>query len=308
MLWSVLTTSPSSPTRTLTAYSSAPRRTSSASSWPSLMIRRLSASACWVSPRSSIRNAACSWARATIRSASSCAFSMIRSPSELIRFAARTSSGTATRSSSMRPSAAAWSMTTLLVRGRRRPFAMIDSRRSTRKMMSIGVPSGGGRPGRRVVGRDYRTAPRRLSAMFGERRGADRAAALWFAWRVKRRLETPEAPSWTVRRAKRRLMATDAADPGIEGDAWHVVWAIRRRTGCLRATSRPADRAIRTLGTWGEPTANPFSRGRSLIRNLERLAFELTEERALVGRLARPAFNRAEEQANVGAEGPLVRR
>jgi hypothetical protein len=33
---------------------------------------------------------------------------------------------------------------------------MIDSRRSTRKMMSIGVASGGGRPGRRVVGRDYR--------------------------------------------------------------------------------------------------------------------------------------------------------
>ena len=32
MLWRVLTTSPSSPTRTLTAYSSAPRRTSSASS------------------------------------------------------------------------------------------------------------------------------------------------------------------------------------------------------------------------------------------------------------------------------------
>ena len=118
MLWSVLTTSPSSPTRTLTAYSSAPRRTSSAPSCASPMIRRLSASACWVSPRSSIRNAACSWARATIRSASSWAFSMIRSPSELIRFAARTSSGTATRSSSMRPSAAAWSMTTLFVEGK----------------------------------------------------------------------------------------------------------------------------------------------------------------------------------------------
>src|SRR6185369_9500267 len=106
MLWRVLTTSPSSPTRTLTAYSSAPRRTSSASASESAMMRRLSASACWVSPRSSMRNAACSWARATIRSASSWAFSMIRSPSELMRFAARTSSGTATRSSSMRPSAA----------------------------------------------------------------------------------------------------------------------------------------------------------------------------------------------------------
>jgi hypothetical protein len=70
------------------------------------MIRRLSASACWVSPRSSIRKAACSCALATMRSASSWAFSMIRSPSELIRFAARTSSGTATRSSSIRPSAA----------------------------------------------------------------------------------------------------------------------------------------------------------------------------------------------------------
>jgi hypothetical protein len=104
-------------------------------------MRRLSASACCVSPRSSMRNAACSWARATIRSASSWAFSMIRSPSELIRFAARTSSGTATRSSSMRPSAAVWSTTTLFVRGRRLPLAMIDSRRSTRKMMSIGMPS-----------------------------------------------------------------------------------------------------------------------------------------------------------------------
>ncbi len=107
-----------------------------------------------------MRNAACSWARATIRSASSWAFSMIRSPSELMRFAARTSSGTATRSSSMRPSAAAWSMTTLFVRGSRLPFAMIDSRRSTRKMMSIWYPPATRRPGRRVVGRDYRTVPR----------------------------------------------------------------------------------------------------------------------------------------------------
>ena len=64
MLWSVLTTSPSSPTRTLTAYSSAPRRTSSASASASPMIRRLSASACWVRPRSSIRKAACSCALA----------------------------------------------------------------------------------------------------------------------------------------------------------------------------------------------------------------------------------------------------
>jgi len=59
----------------------------------------------------------------------------------LIRLAARTSSGTATRSSSIRPSAAAWSTTTLFVSGSRRPLAMIDSSRSTRKMMSIGVPS-----------------------------------------------------------------------------------------------------------------------------------------------------------------------
>jgi len=41
----------------------------------------------------------------------------------------------------MRPSAAVWSTTTLFVRGRRLPLAMIDSRRSTRKMMSIGMPS-----------------------------------------------------------------------------------------------------------------------------------------------------------------------
>ena len=98
-----------------------------------------------------MRNAACSWALATIRSASSWAFSMIRSPSALIRFAARTSSGTATRSSSMSPSAAFWSTTTLVVRGSFFPFAMSDSRRSTRKMMSIGVPSWlGGRVPARV--------------------------------------------------------------------------------------------------------------------------------------------------------------
>jgi hypothetical protein len=66
---------------------------------------------------------------------------MIRSPSELIRLAARTSSGTATRSSSIRPSAAAWSTTTLFVSGSRLPLAMIDSRRSTRKMMSVEGPS-----------------------------------------------------------------------------------------------------------------------------------------------------------------------
>ena len=142
MLWSVLTTSPSSPTRTLDGVlvgaaadlvgivvgvgddlrGSAPRRPGSG-------------------PRSSMRKAACSWALATIRSASSWAFSMIRSPSELIRLAARTSSGTATRSSSMRPSAAFWSTTTLVVSGSFLPLAMSDSRRSTRKMMSIGVPS-----------------------------------------------------------------------------------------------------------------------------------------------------------------------
>ena len=56
-------TSPSRPSSTLTAYSSAPPRIRSASSWASAMIRRLSASAAWVRPRSSIRNAACSWAR-----------------------------------------------------------------------------------------------------------------------------------------------------------------------------------------------------------------------------------------------------
>ena len=105
------------------------------------MISRLCASAAWVRPRSSMRKAACSWAWATIRSASSWAFSMIRSPSALMRLAARTSSGTATRSSSIRPSAAFWSTTTFVVSGSFLPFAMRDSRRSTRKMMSIGVPS-----------------------------------------------------------------------------------------------------------------------------------------------------------------------
>src|SRR6266566_370929 len=38
-------------------------------------------------------------------------------------------------------------MTTLLVSGSFRPLAMIDSRRSTRKMMSIEVPSRGARLG-----------------------------------------------------------------------------------------------------------------------------------------------------------------
>jgi hypothetical protein len=37
----------------------------------------------------------------------------------------------------MRPSAAVWSTTTLFVKGSFLPFAMIDSRRSTRKMMSV---------------------------------------------------------------------------------------------------------------------------------------------------------------------------
>src|SRR3954451_22376368 len=92
---------------------------------------------------------------------------MIRSPSELIRLAARTSSGTTTRSSSISTSAAAWSTTTLFVNGRRLPLAMIDSRRSTRKMMSIGVSSVAsiGRGATHVPGpgadarADYRTGP-----------------------------------------------------------------------------------------------------------------------------------------------------
>ena len=104
------------------------------------MIRRLSSAAASVRPRSLIRKAACSWARATIRSASSWAFSMIRSPSWLIRLAARTSSGTATRSSSMRLRAASRSMIALWVSGNGLPLAISDSSRSTRKMMSSGRP------------------------------------------------------------------------------------------------------------------------------------------------------------------------
>ena len=173
MLWSVLTTSPSRPTSTSTAYSSAPRRISSAS-----CVRLADDRAgprprpASVSPRSSIRNAACSWARATIRSASSWAFSMIRSPSALIRLAARTSSGTATRSSSIRSRAASWSTTTFVVRGSFLPFAICDSSRSTRNMMSIGVPSwlGGWSPGTR--GRKYGT--RACRQRLGERLGEGR--------------------------------------------------------------------------------------------------------------------------------------
>ena len=94
MLWSVLTTSPSSPTSTLDRVF-----VGAAADLVRVRVgvgRRSggsAASAACVSPRSSIRKAACSWALATIRSASSWAFSMIRSPSELIRLAARTSSG-----------------------------------------------------------------------------------------------------------------------------------------------------------------------------------------------------------------------
>ena len=110
-----------------------------------------SSSAASVSPRSPMRYAACSWARTTIRSASSWAFSMIRLPSWLIRLAARTSSGTATRSSSMRLSAASRSMIAFLVIGRFLPFAISDSRRSTRKMMSSGRPPLGSTPRRGVA-------------------------------------------------------------------------------------------------------------------------------------------------------------
>jgi len=238
MLWRVLTTSPSSPTRTLTAYSSAPRRTSSASSCDSPMIRRLSASACWVRPRSSIRNAACSWARATIRSASSWAFSMIRSPSELIRFAARTSSGTATRSSSMSPRAAAWSMTTLFVRGSRRPFAMIDSRRSTRKMMSIGVASGGSRLG---------STDRRRRLSHGGRPAADRlvvrgAGQIVVEADQAHRFGPSGVPKVGRSAVRTRIRAAQSmigscAGPNVDG---------RRRLGVAREQSSK-------IGTWGEP-------------------------------------------------------
>src|SRR5450755_4006922 len=138
MLWSVRSTSPSSLPRMDAAYSSAPCRIPSASTLERSRIRRPSSSAAWVRPRSSIRKAACSCALATIVSASSWAFSMIRSPSELIRFAARISSGIATRNSSISPSAALWSSTMLLVRGSFLPLAIRFSSRVTRKMMSIG--------------------------------------------------------------------------------------------------------------------------------------------------------------------------
>jgi hypothetical protein len=75
-----------------------------------------------------------------------------------MRFAARTSSGTATRNSSIRPRAAFWSTTTFVVSGSFLPLAISDSRRSTRKMMSIGVSSGSVGS----VGADYRTGCVRL--------------------------------------------------------------------------------------------------------------------------------------------------
>ena len=190
MLLSVRVTSASRPARTPAAYSSAPRRTSADSSSAMAMIRRLSASAASVSPRSSMRNAACSWARATIRSASSWAFSMIRSPSELMRLAARTSSGTATRSSSIRLRAASRSMIAFFVRGSGLPFAISDSRRSTRKMMSSGRPPCARRPGGARV--DYGTrcgGPTRAPAPRGARRRPRRAAS------TRRRRRTARSPS-----------------------------------------------------------------------------------------------------------------
>ncbi len=139
MLWSALTHSPSSRTSTVAAYWSAPRRMSSASLLPWAMICCERSSAARVSSRSSMRNAACSWARARMRSASSWARSTRRVVSSLMRLACRTSSGTATRSWSMRSSALTWSTTTELVMGMRRPLAISASRRSMRKMMSMGV-------------------------------------------------------------------------------------------------------------------------------------------------------------------------
>jgi len=83
-----------------------------------------------------MRKAACSWARLAIRLASSSAFSMIRSPSALIRLAARISSGMATRSWSTRSRTASRSTTTFGVSGSVRPVVISDSSRSRRKMMS----------------------------------------------------------------------------------------------------------------------------------------------------------------------------
>ena len=58
-------------------------------------------------------------------------------PSAVIRFAARISSGMATRIWSSKSSALGWWMATFCVIGKCRPFAISDSRRVTRKMMSI---------------------------------------------------------------------------------------------------------------------------------------------------------------------------
>src|SRR3990172_7775731 len=103
------------------------------------MISAERSSATRVSSRSSIRNAACSWARPRMPSASSWARSTMRSVSSLMRLAARISSGTATRNWSSRSSARAWSMITLLVSGMLRPLLISRSSCSMRKMMSIGV-------------------------------------------------------------------------------------------------------------------------------------------------------------------------
>ena len=74
----------------------------------------------------------------------------------------------------MRPSAALWSTTTLVVSGSFLPLAMSDSRRSTRKMMSIGVPSWHGRVGIGARG-DYGTR-RTVSACEASRQGRGAAA------------------------------------------------------------------------------------------------------------------------------------
>jgi hypothetical protein len=64
---------------------------------------------------------------------------MIRSPSALIRFAARTSSGIAARRRSICLRTSSRSTMALRVSGRGLPEATSDSSRSRRKMMSRGV-------------------------------------------------------------------------------------------------------------------------------------------------------------------------
>lgn len=130
---------------------------------------------------------------------------------------------------------------------------MIDSRRSTRKMMSIGLPSGGGRPGRRVVGRDYRTVSlgpteevRGTVAASPCYRGGSSRGSL-----VERGLFSDSDGSWG---------GSDVGRKCNRGPSWRRSSTNGAPDGpsvARMAESAAADDADPTFGTPGEPELSP---------------------------------------------------